>query len=105
MWARMPAFFAAMWKRAAPEMLSRSRMARAGKSSAAARAISSSGTEEPSRKLKALRAWSSVYGGWWLVAGELVIGAFDEPIGIGVDAVERTIRECDVPCVAIPCAG
>src|SRR5579863_7654252 len=88
-----------MWKRAAPEMLSRSRMARAGKSSAAARATSSSGADEPSRKLNALWARSSTYS--------LVITAFDEPVlrWLAVYAIESTIAERDVPLVAIPCGG
>src|ERR1700691_2394903 len=96
MCARRPAFFAAMWKRAAPEMLSRSRIARAGKSNAAARGTSSSGTEEPSRKLKALRACSSTYA--------LVIGAFDEPMvsGFAIDAIEGVVDETAVGHRDIP---
>jgi len=35
----------------------------------------------------------------------LVITAFDEPVGIGVDAVQGPVGERDVPFIAIPCGG
>src|ERR1035441_3062317 len=58
----------------------------------------SSGTDAPSRKLKAERACNSTYAS--------VIAALDEPAArLAADAVERAIAEGDVPFVARPGGG
>ncbi len=61
--ALIPVFIAARWKRGEPYTPSRSSNAIAGIPRFAHTAISSSGTEAPSRKLKAEREWSSTYIG------------------------------------------
>src|SRR5579884_1025650 len=70
-------------------------MAMAGEPVSMQRATRSSGRDEPSRKLKAERARSSIY---------LVIGAFQMPasIGLAIHAVECAVVERDVPFIAIP---
>src|SRR3954464_2342272 len=69
-------------------------MAMAGMPNSAQAAASSSGRQAPSRKLNADRAWSST---------KLVIAAFYEPASrLAVDAIQRSVRECDIPFVARP---
>src|SRR5208283_770786 len=61
MWALIPHFFAAEWKRGEPYTPSRSSKAIAGIPELAAASANSSGSEAPSRKLKAEQEWSSTY--------------------------------------------
>src|SRR5574342_291471 len=93
----MPAFFAAMWNRGAPDRLSRSSNATAGTPNPAAASMSSSGCEAPSRKLKAERAWSSAYMS--------VVDPFDKPLAdiqVEIDPVEPVAFQFHVPFVARP---